>query len=117
MSNRISLVNDHFQIRVDEQVGSKKKTFVYVPCFSLYTILKAININKVDYFSLDVEGGELEVLKGINFNKLNITTFSIEHNSYQDARNDIKQFLVANNYNLLKDETQDVYFIKNSSKI
>jgi len=112
LSNRISLINDHFQSRVDKQVGSKEKTFVYVPCFSLYTILKAINVNKVDYFSLDVEGGEFEVLKGINFNKLNITTFSVEHNSYQDARNNIKQFLAANNYYLLKDETQDAYFMK-----
>jgi len=113
-SNRISVVNDHFQNRVDEYNSktSQKKTFIYVPCFSLYTILKAINVAKVDYFSLDVEGGEFEVLKGINFNKLNITTFSIEHNNYQDARNNIKQFLVDNNYNLLKDETLDFYFIK-----
>lgn len=28
----------------------------FVPCFSLLTILKAINVAKVDYFSLDVEG-------------------------------------------------------------
>ena len=43
----------------------------------MYTILKAINTNKVDYFSLDVEGGELEVLKGINLKKLDITTFQL----------------------------------------
>ena len=52
----------------------------------MYTILKAINTNKVDYFSLDVEGCELEVLKGINLKKLDITTFSVEHNNYQDQK-------------------------------
>ena len=44
----------------------------FVPCFSLVTILKAINVNKVDYFSLDVEGGESFVLKAIDFNKIDI---------------------------------------------
>ena len=114
LSNRISLINEHFQNRVDKDIGTTKKTIIYVPCFSLYTILKAININKVDYFSLDVEGGELEVLKGINFNKIKINTFSVEHNNYQDPKIQIRQFLEANNYNLTKDVGDgDSYFIKN----
>ena len=114
LSNRISLINEHFQNRVDKDIGTTKKTIIYVPCFSLYTILKAININKVDYFSLDVEGGELEVLKGINFNKIKINTFSVEHNNYQDPKIQIRQFLEANNYRLTKDVGDgDSYFIKN----
>ncbi len=113
LSNRISLINEHFQNRVDKDIGTTKKTIIYVPCFSLFTILKAININKVDYFSLDVEGGELEVLKGINFNKIQINTFSVEHNNYQDPKIQIRQFLEANNYNLTKDVGDgDSYFIR-----
>ena len=54
--------------------------FVNVPCFSLNTIMNAIGVKKVDMFSLDVEGGEYDVLKTIDFNKLNIDTFVIEHN-------------------------------------
>ena len=61
-----------------------------MPCFSLNTILKAINVDKIDYFSLDVEGGELEVLKGIDFHKIDIATFSVEHNNYQDQKIKIK---------------------------
>ncbi len=38
LSNRISLINDHFQGRVEKLVGTKNKTFIYVPCFSLYAI-------------------------------------------------------------------------------
>ncbi len=113
LSNRISLINEHFQNRVNKDIGTTKKTIIYVPCFSLFTILKAININKVDYFSLDVEGGELEVLKGINFNKIQINTFSVEHNNYQDPKIQIRQFLEANNYNLTKDVGDgDSYFIR-----
>jgi FkbM family methyltransferase len=86
LSNRISLINENFQARVDQDIGTNNKTIIYVPCFSLFTILKAINVEQVDYFSLDVEGGELEVLKGIDFKKIEIKTFSIEHNMYADQK-------------------------------
>ncbi len=79
----------------------------------MYTILKAINTNKVDYFSLDVEGSELEVLKGINLKKLDITTFSVGHNKSHETKIEIKKFLEANNYMILKESNNsDSYFIK-----
>jgi len=37
----------------------------FVPCFPLESLLLAINQTRVDYFSLDVEGLELEVLETI----------------------------------------------------
>jgi len=115
LSNRISLINEDFQNRVDESNRNKNKTIIYVPCFSLNTILKAINVDKIDYFSLDVEGGELEILKGMDFKNIDITTFSVEHNGYQPARNDIKNFFKHINYTMLRDDPQDVYFIKNKN--
>ena len=66
----------------------KKEVYKNVPCFSLNTIMKAIGVTKVDYFSLDVEGGEIDVLNTIDFNALNIESFSIEHNGRKD---DIKK--------------------------
>jgi len=56
-------------------------SYVNVPCFSLNTVMKALGVNKIDMFSLDVEGGEFEVLKTINFENLDIETFVIEHNT------------------------------------
>jgi len=41
--------------------------FVKVQCFPFYTLISALNISTVDYFSLDVEGSELDVLKTIPF--------------------------------------------------
>ena len=43
-----------------------------VQCFPLYSYLLALNRTKVDYFSLDVEGSELDVLRTIPFEKLDI---------------------------------------------
>ena len=44
-----------------------------VICFPLFGVLKAINVTKVDYFSLDVEGNEMDVLRTIPFDDVEIT--------------------------------------------
>ena len=46
--------------------------FAKVQCFPLFTLLSALNITIVDYFSLDVEGNELDVLKTIPFDAVYI---------------------------------------------
>jgi FkbM family methyltransferase len=51
----------------------------YVQCFPLYSILKALNVTYVDYFSLDIEGAELEVLYTIPLDLITIDVFSIEY--------------------------------------
>jgi hypothetical protein len=45
---------------------------VDVQCFPLYSYLLALNRTTVDYFSLDVEGSELDVLRTVPFEKLDI---------------------------------------------
>ena len=53
--------------------------------------------NLVDFFSLDVEGFEDQVIKGINFDKYNFKYFLIE------AKNEeVVNFLVNKNYALIK---------------
>lgn len=49
-------MSDQHAHRIDVESNYKKREYLYIPCFSLVTILEAINIKKVDYFSLDVEG-------------------------------------------------------------
>ena len=59
----------------DIDIRDKKDwhTFVDVICFPLFGVLKALNVTKVDYFSLDVEGAEMDVLRTIPFDDLDIT--------------------------------------------
>ncbi|XP_035700721.1 protein Star-like [Folsomia candida] len=47
-------------------------------CYPVFSLLKAINITSVDYFSLDIEGAELPVLKTIPWNRVRIKVISIE---------------------------------------
>ena len=39
-----------------------------VLCIPVKSILKAINLTHINFFSLDVEGAELDILKSIPFN-------------------------------------------------
>ena len=41
-------------------------------------VLRAMNVSKVDYFSLDVEGNEMDVLRSIPFDDLEITVKELE---------------------------------------
>ena len=45
-----------------------------VPCYPLETLLLAINVTKVDFISLDVEGQEVPILKTIPFDKVAVIT-------------------------------------------
>lgn len=58
----------------------KESLIVNVQCFPLYTYLLALNVTVIDYFSLDVEGSELNVLKTIPFDKIDIRVSSIVNN-------------------------------------
>ena len=50
-----------------------------VLCIPVKSILKAINMTYINFFSLDVEGAELDILKSIPFNAVTIDFFMIEY--------------------------------------
>jgi FkbM family methyltransferase len=51
------------------------------PCSTLDFLLKKHNMDEVDFFSLDVEGYEVEVLKGIDFSQVFFHIMVIENHS------------------------------------
>ena len=51
--------------------------FIKLKMVPIQQLFDKYNLNNIDYFSLDVEGSELQVLNGIDFNKTNINIFSI----------------------------------------
>jgi FkbM family methyltransferase len=115
LSGRVKEMSDKHQQRIDKK-GKEGNTTIdsiaYIPCFSLRTILKAINVDRVDYFSLDVEGGEWSILKNFNLNTTYIKSFTIEC-SEKGNKVLIKNFMDGFDYKLMKDDGLDLYFIKN----
>jgi FkbM family methyltransferase len=77
------------------------RKLTYVNSISLGSLLSNLDITKIDFFSLDVEGNELEVLKGINFNDVDIKYICIE--IWNKEKEKIFNFLEKNNYLFIKD--------------
>ena len=46
--------------------------YIEVQCFPLQSLLRAANLTSIDYFSLDVEGNELNILKEFPFSDFDI---------------------------------------------
>ncbi|KAL7640214.1 UNVERIFIED_CONTAM: hypothetical protein RMT77_009628 [Armadillidium vulgare] len=84
----------------DVPVGneSHKEGLVEVQCLPIYSILLALNRTTIDYFSLDVEGHELEVLQTIPWNKVNIITLSVEFCHGKSGKNGLKSFMESKGY-------------------
>ncbi|TQR61523.1 FkbM family methyltransferase [Campylobacter troglodytis] len=70
-------------------------------------------VTHIDFLSLDIEGGELEVLKGIDFSRFSFGVMAIEHNYVNSAINDIKQLLNSKGYRLLMYDSWDFIFVPN----
>eukprot|EP00040_Diaphanoeca_grandis_P022503 m.120945 g.120945 ORF g.120945 m.120945 type:complete len:386 (-) comp28844_c0_seq1:9-1166(-) len=70
-----SFVNFSVTATPGSHIGSEG---VLVPCIPLGDLFAAIGVTAIDFFSLDVEGYELQVLEGINWEKLNISVLVVE---------------------------------------
>lgn len=67
-------------------------------CFPLHVMLDAIKVTKIDMFSLDVEGNELDVLKTIDFGRFDIDLLAIETNG---RNTELDAFLTPKGYRLV----------------
>jgi FkbM family methyltransferase len=68
--SRKSEAGDREQIELSKQVQQNFDSYeVRVPARTLTSILDECQVKKIDFFSLDVEGFELNVLKGLDFKK------------------------------------------------
>lgn len=66
-----------------------------IKCVSVKYALSIHGITEIDYFSLDVEGHELEVLKGIDFDTTVIKVMTVEGNN---KNSEIDEFMKARGY-------------------
>jgi len=56
-----------------------------VQCLPIYSILLALGIKHVDYFSLDVEGPELDIAKTLPLDEISVDFFSLEYRIYDGS--------------------------------
>lgn len=88
---------------VNNMRNIEKAELTNVPCITLEQQLDYLDITKIDFFSLDTEGYELQVLQGLNLQKYRPTLILIE--IYESNKNEIFEFMMNNNYELLENIT------------
>lgn len=59
--------------------ASYYETFQQGICIPAEILLQALNVTKVDFFSLDVENAEVEVLQNFPFDRITVDVWMIEH--------------------------------------
>ena len=71
---------------------------------------------EIDYLSLDIEGGEMELLDSIDFKKYNIKVISVENNSPEKLN--FKELFDKKNFNYFDRVGQDeIFYNKNYFKL
>ncbi|XP_059352831.1 uncharacterized protein LOC132087713 [Daphnia carinata] len=88
-----------------------------VQCFPFYSILLAVGRTQVDYFSLDVEGAESQVLANVPWHLVDVKTLTVEITSQnQTVLNQVANHMMANGYDnkeLMKGQGfYDLVFVK-----
>jgi hypothetical protein len=64
----------------------KNNETVIIQCLPLLSILQAMRTSHVDYFSLDIEGAEMEVLTTLPLDVITVDVFSIEYTISQNTK-------------------------------
>jgi len=83
------------------QRKTPSKNTVSVQCFPIYSLLAAMKVNTVDYFSLDVEGNEFEVLQTIPWEKVNIRVLSVEYIHDKASTGQIQEYMRSKGYRVI----------------
>lgn len=59
-------------------------------------MMLALNVTHIDYFSLDVEGQELNILRTIPFDRIDISVLSVEY--LHTDKDGLKSFMESKGY-------------------
>jgi len=89
-------IDNKLQTSHIRRFGLASKPSVDVQCFSFTSITAALGIQHIDYFSLDVEGPELEILRTIDWTQLSIDVITVEYNMNKDKLNRLRSVMKAN---------------------
>ncbi|CAG0897178.1 unnamed protein product [Darwinula stevensoni] len=91
----------------------KKGATIYsalVKCYPLHMLLDAIDIKTVHFFSLDVEGVELQVLKTLPFHRIDFQVIQVEHLWNDEGPEPLKNFLLSLGYTLVEENgSESIY--------
>lgn len=70
-----------------------------MPCLPLYDVLGPLGIQHINFYVLDVEGGELAVLKSLDFSLLSFDVIVVEADGTNVTKDEaVRQLLTGAGY-------------------
>ena len=88
---------------------------VQVETITLYDLLRENNAPAmIDYFSLDTEGSEFEILKSNNYDEYNFGLIHLEHNFIEPKRTQMHDFLLDRGYIHMNENCWDDEYVHKS---
>jgi FkbM family methyltransferase len=84
-----------------------------VQATTLREIVETRQLTRIDYISLDIEGGEIDLLKSFPFEICDVHLISVEHNFREADMKEISEFLETKNFRKsLESETEwDAFYV------
>ena len=84
---------------IDKHESAKKGNKIMVKTITLQNLLDNYKAPKIiQYFSLDTEGTELEILKSVDFSTYTFLYINLEHNYIEPRRSEMRTLLTNNGY-------------------
>jgi FkbM family methyltransferase len=108
-NSRKSIESDEFWMSEGEKCQNIVRSSIELKTIKLQTLLDTYNISKINFFSLDVEGYELQVLKGMDFNKIRPDYILIECTH----KDEIFTFMKETQYDMIEFYNNNDFLFKN----
>jgi hypothetical protein len=100
--------DDNMKERIKKAGGADGVAMV--PCYPLNQVMKAIGRSVVDYWSLDTEGSEVNILNATDFDALEVGLITVEHQRKRRKRQGIRNLLVSRGFKRVRcDNLDDLY--------
>ncbi|XP_059469038.1 protein Star-like [Neocloeon triangulifer] len=113
-SMKVTFVDSGLQSKIVES-GTKQNEYTFnveALCIPFHTFMNVLGITKVDFFNLDVEGNELDILRTIDFDRVSVDLMVIEHyNSPVAVHTEIIAHMERNGFKMHHKDTYDFWFI------
>ena len=108
--DELLLIDNNFYSKITNQ-KTMSKNLISIKKNSLFQILKSKKLlsQKIDFFSLDVEGYEFEIIKGLGSSIENVKLFVIETNNFEK----INKYLKTKKFKYLEKLSKNDYLFVN----
>jgi len=108
----LSALREHIDVDGAQSVRERDaRGYVWIDTLNPNELLQRYSApNRIEFLSLDIEGGEYEVIKAIDLDYYQIAMMAIEHSSDDDRQKLMRDFLMPKGYQVIQRHQDDWFY-------